>query len=116
MKAIIRKVELKKITTTEGKKFDRIEITCDVFVDEKNVRSRRASMSVDYAKKYFAHCGLSSADLPGKLCEVTLRKRSFTDKTTGELRVMEEIRYLNMLDENGEPIILRPEADKDMPF
>lgn len=116
MKAIIRKVELKHINTEEGKKFDKIEIQCDVFIDDKNVRSRRASMSVDYAKKYFAHCGLSSADLPGKVCEVILRKRHYTDKNTGEMRMYEEIKYLNMLDENGDPIIMRNKPDPDMPF
>lgn len=116
MKAIIRKVELKHIATREGKKFDKIEITCDVIVDETTIRTRKASMGVDYAKKYFAHCGLTSADLPGMVCEVTLKKRPYTDKNTGELRCIEEIRYLNMLDEDGKSIIMRKEPDADMPF
>ena len=116
MKAIIRSVELKHINTKDNKKFDRIEITCDVFVDEKNVRTRKASMSVDYAKKYFAYCGLTSADLPGKICDATLRKRPYTSKDTGELRTIEEIRYLNMLDDDGDPLIMRKEPDPDMPF
>ena len=115
MKAIIRKVELKNCTDRDGRKFDQIQITCDVFVDEKNVRTRRASMSVDYAKKYFAHCGLSSADLPGMVCNVTLRKRAYTNKD-GDERVIEEIRYLNMLDDDGEPIIMRKEPEANMPF
>ena len=115
MKAIIRNVFLKTVACKDGRKFEKIAIKCDVVKDEDHVYSRTAEMSVDYAKKYFALCGYTSAELPGKVCEVTLQKRIFKD-ANGVDRVIESIKYLNMLDENGEPIIMRKEVDNSMPF
>lgn len=115
MKAIIRQVSMKTVNCKDGRTFNKIAIRCDVVKEEDKVFSRTAEMSVDYAKKYFAHCGLSSSDLPGKVCDVTLQKRMFKD-ANGNDRVIESIKYLNMLDEDGKPIILRKEADSSMPF
>lgn len=115
MKAIIRQVSMKQVQCKDGRKFDKVAIRCDVVKEENRVFSRTAEMSVDYAKKYFTHCGLSSADLPGMECEVTLQKRMFKD-ANGVDRVIESIKYLNMLDEEGKPIILRKEPDSSMPF
>ena len=115
MKAIIRQVSMKQVQCKDGRKFDKVVIRCDVVKDEDRVFTRTAEMSVDYAKKYFAHCGFSSADLPGRVCEVTLQKRMFKD-ANGVDRVIESIKYLNMLDEEGNPIILRKEQDTSMPF
>ena len=115
MKAIIRQVSLKNVNTKDGRKFDKIVIKCDVVKEEDRVFTRNAEMSVDYAKRYFSLCGYSSADLPGKVCDVTLQKRIFKD-ANGVDRVIESIKYLNMLDDEGNPIIMRKEADPSMPF
>ena len=110
MKAIIRKVGIKHITTTTGKKFDKIVIECDCIVDDKGtIKTYKSEMSPDYAKRYFGYCGLSSSQLPGKECEVTLRRRAFTSPD-GKLGAVTEIKYLNMLDANGNPIIMRQET------
>lgn len=107
MKAIIRNVSKKTISTRTGTKFDKIVILCDVVNDKtKEVKQYKSEMSVDYAKRYFKFCGLSSKDLPGKECDATLRRRQFTTKEGNEAYVT-EIKYLNVLDEHGEPIIMR---------
>lgn len=117
MKAIIRRVYKKTVTGKDGRQFDRICIDCNVIMNEKgDTLSRTAEMSVDYALKYFAHCGLTSKDLPGKVCDVTLMKRTFED-AQGQTRTFQSIKYLNMLDENGERIILnRADPKNDLGF
>lgn len=116
MKAIIRKVYMKHVETKAGKKFDKVCIECDVIMADSTVRTRTAEMSVDYAKKYFAYCGYTSAELIGKECDVTMQKRAFDD-ANGVTRTFEEIKYLNMLDpETGERIIMREKASSDLPF
>lgn len=117
MKATIKRVSMKTVEVkATGVKFDKVVITCDVHLpDSDRVLTKNAEMSVDWAKKYFGYCGLSSRDLPGMPCEVTMQKRAFTNQDGIDCTV-NEIKYLNMLDADGKPIILRKEPEKEMPF
>lgn len=118
MKATIKRVYMKHITTQTGKKFDKVLIECDCIVDDRGtLKTYKSEMSTDYAKKYFAHCGLTSKQLPGMPCEVTLRRRAFTGKD-GKPGACTEIRYLNMLDSEGNPIIMAAaeDASEDLGF
>lgn len=109
MRATIKKI-YKKTVKTPNVTFDRICIDCDVVVNDKNeVKTYRSEMTPDYAKKYFNYCGLSSTAAIGRPCEVTLRKRQYIN-AAGEERTYTEIKYLNILGEDGKPIIMRKEA------
>lgn len=109
MKATIKKI-YKKTVKTPNTTFDKICIDCDVVINEKNeVKTYKSEMSPEYAKKYFNFCKLSSVDAIGHPCEVTLRKRQYTN-AAGEERTYTEIKYLNILGEDGKPIIMRKEA------
>lgn len=112
MKGKIKKVYAKEFKARDSRKFKKICIEVDVVGENNIVRTRTAQMSIDYAKKYFNHCGLSSADLPGMDCNVTMQKRMFKD-AEGNDRVVEEIKYLNMLDDAGNPIIMRKEEPSE---
>lgn len=113
MKAIIKNIAKKTITTKDGRKFDKIVISADVVINDKNgeVRTYKSEMSVDYAKRYFAFCGLSSKELPGRECDVTLRKREFQTKE-GETRYVTEIKYLNMIGADGLPVIMKNKTEE----
>lgn len=106
MKATIKKISQKNIKTTTGKLFSKFVIECDVTMNDKGeIRTYRSEMSMEYAKKYFTFCGVPSKDLIGKPCEVTLRKRGYTT-ADGEERTITDIKYLNLLDDEGKPMIM----------
>lgn len=116
MKATIKKIAQKNIKTQTGKQFTKFVIECDVQVNDKGeIRTYRSEMSMDYAKRYFNFCGVSSKDLIGKECEVTLRKRAYT-ANDGTPRTITEIKYLNLLNDEGCPIIMPSEGDAKADF
>lgn len=118
MKAIVKKIYPREITTADGRQFKKIVFECAVEVDDhRTVRTYRAEMSPEYVVKYFKeYCGITSAELIGQTVEVTLRQRNYTNKN-GEERTITEIRYLNLLDAVGEPIIMpRDDAPANVGF
>lgn len=108
MNATIKKIGSKTIKI-DGKQFTKIVIECDVVVnDKREIRTYRSEMSQDYAKRYFGFCKVSSKDLPGRKADVVLRKRAY-DANDGTVRYVTEIKYLNLLDDDGKPIIMKTE-------
>lgn len=114
MEAVLRKVQLNtyeiKKGENKGKKFKKLDFTVDVLVDPKKgeVKTRSGSMSEDYARRYFAYCNTTTAETIGKTVNVVLAKRQY--EVDGEKRTIEYVKYLNLLDENGNPIIM-PKSD-----
>lgn len=119
MKATIKRIAKKDIATKSGKKFSKFVVEADVVVNENGeIRTYRSEMSMDYAKAYFEYCGVSSKDLVGRHCDVTLRKRAFTT-ADGQERYVTEIKYLNLLDAEGKSIIMpsaKTTTDTDFGF
>ena len=69
-----------------------------------------ARFGMDYAKKYFNDfCGLKSSQLTGLSCVCTVIKKSY--EKDGETRYCNDIKYLNLIDDNGKPIILRDDEE-----
>lgn len=99
----------------KGQKFSQIVITVDVDYDNGDIKTLKATMSTDYAVKYFKQCGVSSSDLFGMECECTIAKRKFQTED-GEDRYYTYIKYLNLLDEDGERIILKDDKVEKLPF
>lgn len=117
MKAIIRKIYMKNVVTSTGKKFDKICIECDCVDEATNyIRTRTAEMSPEYATKYFNYCGISSKQAIGMEVNVELQKRAFNG-ADGQLKTFTSIKYLNFFDEDGKPIIMQKKEEvTKLPF
>lgn len=115
MEAVLRKIELKQCEVkkgdNKGKKFKVLDFEVDVLVNAEKgeIKTRKGSMSEDYARRYFGYCKVKTTEAIGKTVDVVLSKRRYTNKD-GEERTIEFVKYLNLLDEAGEPIIM-PKAD-----
>lgn len=107
MKGIVRKISKVTRNKKDGKTFNQIVITVDVVIDEekKTIKTRSAYLGEEYAKKYAKYCNLSSEDMIGKEVFVVLEKRMY--EKDGVEKITEFIKYLNFIDENGQPIIMK---------
>ena len=117
MKGKLKKIELKEFKTKDGKKtFKKVEFTCDVFIDDKGIiKTLKGSYSEDFARRYFAFCGVKSKDLIGKDVECVISKRAY-ENDKGEERAVNFIRFLNVLDHEGNPIIMPKDDIEDLDF
>ena len=116
MKAVLKKIAKRDCKTKKGTKFSVIDYTCDVEYSSGEVKTLRGSMSIDYAKKYFDYCRVSSKDAINKDVEVVVAKRKYTDSNENE-RTINFIKYMNFIDENGNKIIMKSdEKEEDLDF
>lgn len=107
MKARINNLSMKEIKTASGKSFKKVVIDASVVMNEKGeVRKLTCELSPEFFAKYFRDiCGVkNSKDLIGKPCEAVVSSRLYTDKN-GDLRDWTFIKYINLLDSDGKPII-----------
>ena len=120
MNAVLKKVALNtyeiKKGDNKGKKFKKLDFTVDVLVNAEKgeVKTRSGSMSEDYAKRYFAFCNTTTTEQIGKEVEVVLAKRQY--EKDGEKRTIEYVKFLNILDEDGKPIIMYNEETASIGF
>lgn len=117
MKGTVKKFEVRECTTRDKKKFKVIDFTVDVLVDEEKrlIKTLKGTMSEEYARKYFAHCGVKTKDLIGANVEVVVSKRQY-DNANGETRTIQFIKYLNVLDIDGNAIILNEHKSNALDF
>lgn len=116
MKGIIRKIDLVERKKKNGGTFKQVVMTVDVIVDEekKTVKTRSAYLNEEYAKKYAAYVGKTSAEMLGCTVQVVLEKRMY--EKDGVEKISETIKYLNFLDAEGQPIIMPKEDAKELGF
>lgn len=120
MEAVLKKVALNtyeiKKGDNKGKKFKKLDFTVDVLVDatKGEIKTRTGSMSEDYAKRYFKYCGTTTKETIGKTVDVILSKRQY--EKDNEKRTFEFVKFMNLLDDAGEPIIMRKEEAQDIGF
>ena len=114
MKAKIKRIELKEYETEDKRKFSKVEFTCDVENDKGDVKTLKASYNEDYAKKYLAYCGVKTKDIIGAECEVVTARRTY--EKDGEKRIYNYIKFVNLLDDKGQPIIMPSEKSKELDF
>lgn len=116
MEAKIVKIEKKsfevKKGNNKGNKFSKIIITCDVKDDRGEIKTLKADLNEEYAKKYFAYCEKTTKDAIGEKVGVTVSKRTYTNDE-GEERTIRFIKYLNFLDKDGKAIIMPKENEED---
>lgn len=110
------KIELKTYNTKDGKKFKKVEFTCDVKINDKgDIRTVRGSYSEDFARKYFEFCGVKTKDAIGTEVDVTLAKRTYK-ADDGDERTISYIKFLNLLDDEGKKIIMPKEGSEALDF
>lgn len=116
MNGTITKILKKECTTSDGKKFSVLDISCNVLWNEESgeIKQLKSSMSLDYAKKYFEYCHMSTKDAIGKKVNVIVSKKEITKKD-GTVGIYTFIKYLNFLDENDKPIIM-PKEENNIGF
>lgn len=116
MNAILRKIEKKEIQKKDSKqKFEILEFTCDVKINEKgDIKTLRGKYGIEFARKYFEYCGVKTRDVVGKKVDVSIAKRTY-ETSEGEERTISYIRFMNVLNEKGEPIIM-PKEENSIDF
>lgn len=115
MKAKLKKIEKREFKTKDGKKFTKIEFTCDVIMDAKGtIKTLKGSYSEDFARRYFEYCGVKTKDLIGEEVEVVLAKRSYQNEK-GEDKTITFIKFLNVL-RDGKAIIIPKEETEELDF
>lgn len=102
-------VEAVERKTKEDKKFTQVLITVDT-IHKEEVKTLKATMSLEYAKKYFGHCKVKSRDLVGQDCKVSIFTKSFKPEDKDEAIKFNAIRYLNLIDDEGKSILLPKET------
>lgn len=116
MLGILRKVYVKEFKTKEGKSFKKFMFECDVCKKDNEVVKRTGSYNLDYAKKYFEFCNVKTKDIVNQEVDCLLANKSFKDKD-GNTRVYEYIKFLNVLDNNHKPIIMKnAETNNELDF
>lgn len=113
----LKKIELRECQKKDTKqKFKIVEFTCDVKVDDKgNIKTLKGSYSEEFAKKYFAYCEVKTKDLIGKDVDCVTAKREW-ENDKGEKRIVTFIRFMNVLDEYGNPIVMPKEGTEVLDF
>lgn len=116
MRGIVKKFELRTCETKDKKnKFKLLEFVVDVKINDKgDIKTLKGSYGEEYARKYLAFCGVKTKDLIGKEVEVSLAKREY--EKDGERRTINYIKYMNVLDENGEPIYMPKDDEEGVDF
>ena len=115
---VITNIELKEYSKKDDKKtkFEVFKISVRVNGEKQGLKDLKATFSKEYGLKYFRDfCKLASRDLIGKSCKCTVIKKSFLqeDENDNSHEVFcNEIKYLNLLDENGKPMIMADSENK----
>ncbi len=115
---VITNIELKEFAKKDDKKtkFEVFRISVRVNGDKQGLKDLKATFSKEYGLKYFRDfCKLSSKDLIGKPCKCTVIKKSFLqeDENDNSKEIFcNEIKYLNLVDEQGNAIIMTENENK----
>lgn len=117
MLGTLKKIEMIECQTKDGKKkFKKVEFTCDVKIDDKgNIKTLKGSYSEEFARKYFNYCNVKTKDIIGKEVECITAKREW-ENDKGEKRITTFIRFINILNEEGNPIIMPKEGTTELDF
>lgn len=115
MKGILKKVELKEYKKSDGKKFKKVEFIVDVIIKDGEVRTLKGNYSETFARDYFSQVGTKLKDLVGKEVGVVTAKKNFQGND-GLQHVYEYIKFINVLDEKGSPIIIKKDTSEDIDF
>ena len=111
MKATVKNFKIRKVDTKDGKQFEMLDYTCDVQINDKGeIKTLKGSMSTEYARKYFAYCGVKTTELINKTVDVVVSKRKY-ENANGEERTTTFIKYLNVLNTDGSPIVMPKDSN-----
>lgn len=110
---IITKIEKNTITKkTDNTKFDVFVARVDIKNEKNEVKNLRFSQGMQYALEYFRDkCGVASKDMIGKPCKCTVITKESRPDEDGNTFKFNEIKYLNLFDEDGNVIKRRDVAE-----
>lgn len=114
MRGTIKKFAKRDCKAINGTQFSMLDIFVDVVNDKNEVRTYRASLSWDFARKYFKAYGKTTAECVGAPCEVSL-VRSQYDERDGVVKTATKIKYFNLLNADETPFRLI-EKDSEIDF
>lgn len=98
------------------KTFEIIKISVRVNCGESGLKDLNARLSKDYAIKYFKEfLGLSSKELINKECVCTIIRKEFTT-SNGDSAICNEVKFINLINEKGEAIIMPSEEEVEEIF
>lgn len=118
MKGILKSVELKEFEAKDTKKkFKKLVFKVDVLMNDKDksVKTYTGSYGEQFARDYFAFCNVKTKDLIGKEVGVVLAKKQMTT-AEGETRVIQYVKYLNVLDAEGKEIVYNKDTKQELDF
>lgn len=113
MKGTIKKFSKRDCKAMNGTQFFMLDIFVDVVNDKNEVRTYRASLSWDFARKYFKAYGKTTAECVGAPCEVSLVRSQY--ERDGVIKTATKIKYFNLLTVDGKPFCL-VEKDSEIDF
>lgn len=114
MKGILKRFELKKCETKAFGVIEKLVYECDVKQSDGDVKRYKGEMWLESARKYFEFAGRTTKTALGEEVEVILARKEY--EKDGESRTYTYIKYLNFLDKNGEPIIMRKNKVTELDF
>lgn len=108
MVGIFKKCFIRNCNTKSGKSFQKF-----VFViEDKEKNEIYGEMSESYAREYFKYCSTTTKELLGKEVSYTEKQENFVDKN-GENKTVKKVKYLNIFDSDGKPIIMSNSKEVD---
>lgn len=113
---VIKSVTKKECETKDKKnKFNVIVFQINVNGEKNGIKTLKHEMSENYAVKYFKDfLKIKSKDLIDKPCNVVVIVKEFVT-SDGEKGFCNEIKYINLLNENNEPIFMpREDTPEDI--
>lgn len=113
MRGTIKKFAKRDCKAMNGTQFSMLDIFVDVVNDKNEVRTYRASLSWDFARKYFKAYGKTTSECVGAPCEVSLVRSQY--ERDGVVKTATKIKYFNLLTDEGTPFRL-VEKDSEIDF
>lgn len=114
MKGILKKVELREFKTSEGKKFKKFLFEVDCIIKDDEIKTLKGSYSEEFARKYFEYCGVKTKELIGKEVGVVTAKKTVIKEN--QRITFTFIKFINVIDEYGNPIYLPRESEGELDF
>ena len=113
---VITAIELKEYTKKDNKtKFEVFKVSVRINGEKQGLKDLKATFSKEYGLKYFRDfCKVTSRELIGKPCKCTVIKKAFTVEEEDEVKEVfcNEIKYLNLVDSEGNALIMTENENK----
>lgn len=113
--SVEKNVEVKKdgVKYKKGDLVNFVRVKVECVNDNGEVKIYKGTIGFDYFKDYLQYCGVKSKELMGKEVNVVTKRVRYTDPVTKEYIYSNEVKFLNVLNEEGKPILM-PSKDSNL--